>query len=708
VIDLFAGTGGLILPCKEVSTIKESYQHRARAKGKNLFFRKGDYEKSATEQKKRVNYDLNGNMVVDKNKEIKSIEYNHLNLPSKVTKNDDQYIKYIYDATGIKLAQEVYDASDVLQKRTDYIGEFIYENDALAIIQHEEGRLVPDPVSGNMTYEYAIRDHLGNTRLMFTSVPKTINFTLNYESDASNADDEALFKNVNKAAIKDFNSTTGDTNYDKSQILYSSLNSQVGSILAIPVGKGDQITATVNAKYFTAPANTGVGAGSIAASLITAFTSGATGVTEGGTSTINSNFGAGSVIGGAGFPYADVNAPKAFLNMMFLPEDESINFVNGSTFAYDQIADGSTEAIIDGISQNAFDVLTIEDFEATQNGYILVYVSNEGSLTDVYFDDMSVTVNESKIIQEASYYPFGLAFNNGYKRSTSKENKFLYNGKELQDDLELGLYDYEARYFDPAIARFINIDPAADNYQSWTPYHYVMNNPILFVDPTGMFTELFNENGKKIGEDKNGNDGNVSIITDKKESKRIAKDYKNGGVATADDVNGGFKTTKSVLTEAVNVLQRTEDNGGTHEESSLVMNDGSTVQGEQGAEGKIVKQGGFNFLEASTSVPDLPEGTTVADVASMIHSHLTKVIEKDGQAFQQDATKPSVGRGDQITFNTYSNNVIVGRLGPVKMVKQQDGSYKPKGAPLGAAFYKGSNLKPKLTLKKGSMQNIIK
>ena len=112
-----------------------------------------------------------------------------------------------------------------------------------------------------------------------------------------------------------------------------------------------------------------------------------------------------------------------------------------------------------------------------------------------------------------SYTPFGGSFNN-YERTASVPNRYKYNGKELQK--ETGLYDYGARYFDPAIARFINIDPAADNYQSWTPYHYVMNNPIIFIDPTGMFTELFNENGKKIGEDENGNDGNISIITDKK------------------------------------------------------------------------------------------------------------------------------------------------------------------------------------------------
>jgi RHS repeat-associated protein len=437
-------------------------------------------------------YDENGNMTQDLNKGITDIEYNHLNLPSKVYKGDE-YIKYIYDAAGIKLAQEVYDGvNPEPTKRTDYIGEFIYEKEGggeskLQIIQHEEGRIVlaSSLDTTPSEYQYHLKDHLGNTRLTFTTEPKTHKFKLNYESDPNNADDESLFRNVNIGAVGDYNSTTGNANYDKAQVLYSSPNSQTGSILAIPVGKGDKITATVNAKYVDATANTDVGVGTIAASLITAFTSGATGAIEAGTSTIQGGFtNGGSIIGTAGFGY-DVNSPKAFLNMMFLPEGESIDLVKDATFSYKQIADGSTETLIDGISQNAFDVLTIEDFEATQNGYILVYVSNEGSLTDVYFDDMSVIVNESKVIQTSDYYPFGLQHAGGYNRATGKENKFLYNGKELQTDLDLGWYNYGLRQYDPTIGRWHVVDPLADKFYQFSPYNYVYNNPIMFVDPDG-------------------------------------------------------------------------------------------------------------------------------------------------------------------------------------------------------------------------------
>jgi len=69
------------------------------------------------------------------------------------------------------------------------------------------------------------------------------------------------------------------------------------------------------------------------------------------------------------------------------------------------------------------------------------------------------------------------------------ENKYLYNGKELQNNLlggiNLDVYDYSSRYYDPQIARWTTIDPLADNYYRWTPYNYTINNPLRFIDIDG-------------------------------------------------------------------------------------------------------------------------------------------------------------------------------------------------------------------------------
>ena len=94
-------------------------------------------------------YDKNGNMIVDRNKGISSITYNHLNLPEIVATTKGDYIRYVYDATGRKWQQVVAHSSggpdaddDHLLKVTDYMGEFIYENGKVRFANHEEGRIV--------------------------------------------------------------------------------------------------------------------------------------------------------------------------------------------------------------------------------------------------------------------------------------------------------------------------------------------------------------------------------------------------------------------------------------------------------------------------------------------------------------------------------------------------------------------------------------
>jgi RHS repeat-associated protein len=95
--------------------------------------------------------------------------------------------------------------------------------------------------------------------------------------------------------------------------------------------------------------------------------------------------------------------------------------------------------------------------------------------------------NQTELLQETHYYPFGMAFNGAwYADNTAPPNKYLYNGKELNEEFGLNLSDYGARWYDAAIGRWWSVDPLAEKYVSINPYNYGLNNPIRFTDPDGM------------------------------------------------------------------------------------------------------------------------------------------------------------------------------------------------------------------------------
>ncbi len=106
-------------------------------------------------------YDPNGNMISDQNKGIDHISYNHLNLPQLVSFDNGNYVRYTYNAAGIKLQKESKMGSTTTV--TDYVTGKHYINGVLQFFQHTEGRVLKNGT--NYVYEFNLTDHLGNVRV---------------------------------------------------------------------------------------------------------------------------------------------------------------------------------------------------------------------------------------------------------------------------------------------------------------------------------------------------------------------------------------------------------------------------------------------------------------------------------------------------------------------------------------------------------------
>ena len=94
-------------------------------------------------------------------------------------------------------------------------------------------------------------------------------------------------------------------------------------------------------------------------------------------------------------------------------------------------------------------------------------------------------INESGIVVESNdYYPFGLKMpGRSYVSGTPSRN--LFTGKERDD--ETGWDYFGARYYDPAIGRFLTPDPVSQVAPHITPYQYCMNSPVNLIDPIGLY-----------------------------------------------------------------------------------------------------------------------------------------------------------------------------------------------------------------------------
>ncbi|MCD4735516.1 MAG: hypothetical protein K8R53_05700 [Bacteroidales bacterium] len=193
---------------------------------------------------------------------------------------------------------------------------------------------------------------------------------------------------------------------------------------------------------------------------------------------------------------------KGILNIVYnylnLPEE--IDFGEGNKIKYLYTATGTKlkKKVEQGTSYTTRHYAGIVEYDFHQLG--LIHTS-EGRITQSgddfnyeYFikdniGNVRVTFadngnGQAQILQEDHYYPFGMTMGGLDYNYGNTDNKYLHQGKELQEDFGLMWHDFGARMYDAQLGRWHCPDPMEQYY---SPYLAMGNTPVNGTDPSGMW-----------------------------------------------------------------------------------------------------------------------------------------------------------------------------------------------------------------------------
>ena len=448
-------------------------------------------------------YDANGSLIADKNKSIENIKYNpYLNLTEEIEKGSGEKVKYIYDADGIKLAEEIYQAdAQTPVKRLDYMGPLVYENDTLKFIMHNEGKIVvPKSQSEYPEYQYQLKDHLGNVRLTFTTKEKTEVFRATMEdtgiADYSNPRVREMehFGNLFETEIRNVNQWLNHTSTAIGNAIYldGSEDKTIGPYIMLKVYPGDTVNMEVYGKFQNKSSHSTMPLIDLLVALANPVQTAAIGFEGGGTWSAASFF--EGLIPFLNSRSTSSDVPAAYLN--FILFDKDFNVVD---LGFDRIDESA------GFNVNAENTVPFDKMQLgriiDRVGYLYVFVSNESEGTRVWMDDIKITYGQSPIVQFEDYYPFGLSISGtAFERGNDS-----YKGMVTADGT--GLKDLGFRQYDPVLGRFHTVDPLAELQADQSTYQYAGNNPVSQIDVLGLEADdIEDEYKKKKWKDKDKKD----------------------------------------------------------------------------------------------------------------------------------------------------------------------------------------------------------
>jgi len=575
-------------------------------------------------------FDRNANMVTDLNKNLVggigggvgngAIQYNHLNLPKQITvstsvtgETTKGTIYYLYTAEGVKLEKRVvennvavlYNGNTVqtsVTTLTRYINGAVLEsksygdasvNTALGYTNHlqfagqEEGRVravyqAANPgVFDRFEYDYMIKDHLGNVRMVLTEEVKKDEYPAATMETGTIAAEETLYANLSNTQYNKpswFSDPQYPTNAKVARLKNESGSQKIGPGIVLKVMAGDSYNIRVTSGWNSAslPANSST---NVLSDLLQQLSTGVAGLSGGKVTAGELQSGPGSIssalIDFLGTQTTTGDRPKAYINWILL--DERFRIVEEAS-GFEQVS----ESGVTGIH-------TLPGLSVPKNGYLYIYTSNESANIDVFFDNLQVTHIRGALLEETHYYPFGLTmagisskaleFGNPPNRQKWNAGSELAN-KEFSDGYGLELYETFYRSLDPQIGRFWQIDPEIEAQESYSPYESMGNNPISNVDPLGDFKTKFGakwhrfwHGGGTVGQNEYGEwYVTKSKIVENEAGEAVAKSWKYYGKG-----RDKYSTAREALLKDMEIENDIMAHGGKRDETGQIISTGTSM-----------------------------------------------------------------------------------------------------------------------------------
>ena len=129
-----------------------------------------------------------------------------------------------------------------------------------------------------------------------------------------------------------------------------------------------------------------------------------------------------------------------------------------------------------------------------------------------HLGNVRVVVNDAGVVEQVNqFYPYGEATDMGQALPASVDNPYKWSGKEWDEDQ--GAYDFGARMYSAADARWTTMDPLSEKYYHISPYAYCAGNPVNLVDPKGEAWYIINSSGYiTIFDNREGKEENFDVL----------------------------------------------------------------------------------------------------------------------------------------------------------------------------------------------------